>query len=123
LSTWASQILDECKPIAAALDAHAGNGHTAALSAAFACLRNPAMLPSARMLDAMVQAHAGSYADFVLAQSAQHAHKLLGMPFPDALRRRYARAAQRSLAEQRKIEAADVLPFEEFRREYVSLAS
>src|SRR5690606_15412125 len=103
-----------------ALDAHAGSGHADALSAAVAALGHSAMLPSARMLEAMAQAHAGSYPAFVLAQSAQHARKLAGMRLPDAVRRRYARIAQRSLAEQREIEAADVLPFEDFRREYVS---
>jgi glutamate--cysteine ligase len=123
LTAWGLQILDECQPIAAALDAQAGNGHTDALSAAVAALRDPARLPSARMLDAMVQAHAGSYADFVLAQSLQHAHKLIGMPLAEAVRRRYARIAQRSRAQQREIEAADVLPFEDFRREYVSRKS
>ena len=123
MTVWGLQILDECKPIAAALDAQAGSGHTDALSAAVAALRDPAMLPSARMLDAMVQAHAGSYADFVLAQSLQHAHKLIGMPLAEAVRRRYARIAQRSLAQQREVEAADVLPFEDFLREYVSRKS
>jgi glutamate--cysteine ligase len=120
LSAWALQILDECQPIAAALDAHAGSGHTDALSAALACVRDPSMLPSARMLDAMVHTHAGRYAGFVLAQSEQHARALSGMHLPDAVRRRYARIAQRSLAEQREIETADVLRFEDFRREYVS---
>ncbi len=123
LWAWALQILDECQPIAAALDAHAGGGHTDSLSAALACVRDPTMLPSARMLDAMVHKHAGCYAGFVLAQSEQHARELAGMPLPDTVRRRYARIAQRSLAEQRAIEAADVLPFEEFRQKYVSQKS
>jgi glutamate--cysteine ligase len=120
LSAWALQVLDECEPIAAALDAHAGGGHAQALSAAIACLRDPAMLPSARMLRTIEQEHEGSYAGFVLARSARHARELAGMRLPDAVGRRYARMAQRSLAEQRKIEAADVLSFEEFRRDYVS---
>lgn len=123
MSQWAMTILEQCKPIAAALDAHAAQGHTHALSAAIASIRDPDILPSARMLKAMAQEHAGSYAAFVLAQSEQHARELLGMRLPAAVRRRHARMAQRSLARQREMEADDVLSFEEFRRDYVSRRS
>jgi len=45
---------------------------------------------------------------------------LLAMPFPDELQRRFEKMAADSLAEQARIEAADTLDFEEFRRFYVA---
>ena len=120
LSAWALQILGECEPIAAALDAHAGGGHVDALSAAVAALRDPALLPSTRMLHEIARNHAGSFTRFALARSLQHARALLAMQLPAAVKRRYSRIAQRSLTKQREMEAADALPFEDFRRDYVS---
>ena len=45
---------------------------------------------------------------------------LLALPFPEASQQRFERMAADSLAEQARIEAADTLGFEEFRRFYVA---
>ena len=51
---WGGQVLDECEPIATALDAaNETTAHREALAAAVAALHDPAMTPSARVLQTM----------------------------------------------------------------------
>jgi glutamate--cysteine ligase len=118
---WSSEILAECMPIAAALDAaNGGNAHREALASAVAALNDPAATPSARVLEAMARDHGNSYVRFVLAQSLAHRNAILELPFPDEIAERFARMADESAAEQRRIEAADTLPFEAYRQLYLA---
>ena len=124
LAEWGAQILVECAPVAAALDA--ANQTTAygdALASARGAVNDQATTPSARVLAAMARDHDDSYTDFVLAQSVAHRDTLLKLPFSTALADRFARQAAESRSEQRAIEAADTLPFETFRQNYLSPAS
>ena len=125
LFEWGGQVLAECEPIAAALDAAhyattAGTDYSDALAAAVAALDDPASTPSARVLEAMQQNHDGSYLRFVLAQSLQHRIALQSLTLRAEVAQRFARLAEVSLAEQRQIEAADTVPFETFRQQYLS---
>jgi glutamate--cysteine ligase len=125
LREWAGQVLDECKPIAAALDtalepARGGSAHDGALSAAVGALDDPASLPSARVLSEMQQRYEGSYFRFALAYSLRHRGALQGEPFPASVETRFARMAEESVEKQRKIEAADKVPFEKYRQQYLS---
>ena len=125
LFEWGGQVLAECEPIAAALDAalYAGtgsSGYSDALAAAVAALDDPDSTPSARVLEAMQQSHDGSYSRFVLAQSLQHRTALQSLTLRAEVAERFARLAEVSLAEQRRIEAADTVPFETFRQQYLS---
>ena len=121
LVEWGNEVLDACVPIAAALDAaHGGDAHTQAVHAAQAGLANMDSLPSARVLAAMQRDHGGSYGAFVLAQSAQTKAALLGLPFPAELRADFEVSVQASLAAQAALEAADTVPFEDFRKSYLS---
>jgi glutamate--cysteine ligase len=123
LGEWAGQLLAECEPIAAALDAaRGGRAHRDALAGAVRALGEPQSLPSARVLDEMQRRHAGSFARFALAWSRQHRSALLAEPLAGDAAAALARIAEESLAEQRAIEAADTLPFEEYRRRYLSPA-
>ena len=124
LFEWGGQVLAECEPIAAALDAAhyattAGTDYSDALAAAVAALDDPASTPSARVLEAMQQNHDGSYLRFVLAQSLQHRIALQSLTLRAEVAQRFARLAEVSLAEQRQIEAADTVPFETFRQQYL----
>ena len=124
LDDWGGRILAECAPIAAALDAATGShAHRNALASAVAALNDPATTPSARVLDAMARDHGNTYVRFVLAQSIAHRETLLNLPFANDIAERFAHLAESSLAEQREIEAADTLPFETFRQNYLSPAS
>jgi glutamate--cysteine ligase len=121
LVEWGRQLLEECEPIAAALDAaHGGAGYRDALTAAGAALGDPESLPSARVLRAMARDHDNSYVRFVLALSLAHRKALRGLPLPRAVEERLTRLARDSLAEQERIEAADRVPFEAYRRQYLS---
>jgi glutamate--cysteine ligase len=121
LREWAGQLLAECGPIAAALDAaRGGSAHRDALSSAVRAVADPASLPSARVLDEMQQRYDGSYSRFVLGWSLRHRNALRGEPWPAELEARLARMAQSSLEKQRMIEARDEVPFEAYRQQYLS---
>jgi glutamate--cysteine ligase len=121
LRDWAAQVLDECRPIAAALDAaHGGAGYAEALDAAVFTVRDPESEPSARMLLAMAREHGNSFSRFVLAESHAHAAAIRALPLASAVEARFAELARASAAKQREIEAADKVPFEEYRRKYLA---
>ena len=118
---WSSEILAECAPIAAALDdANGCNVHRDALARAVARLNDPAETPSARVLEAMARDHGSSYTRFVLNQSIAHKNALIELPFSTEIAARFARLADESVTEQRRIEAADTLPFEAYRQLYLA---
>ncbi len=113
--------MTECGPIAAALDAANGTAaHREALAAAFAALNDPALTPSARVLQAMAQEHGNSYVRFVLAQSLQHRDAICGLRLAAEVAERFARLAEESRAKQREIEVSDTVPFETYRQQYLA---
>jgi len=120
LARWGGEVLAQCAPFAAALDAaQETQAHARALRAATAALADPQVTPSARVLAAMHE-HGDSYVKFVLAQSIAHKRTLLDVPLPPAVEDRFAAQAQASLEEQRRVEAADVVPFETYRQNYLA---
>ena len=120
LVDWGREVLDECRPIAAALDAAHGTAlHGAALGDAVAALDDTALTPSARVLQAMADDHDNSYVRFALAQSRLHEKTIMELPLGDGVAERFVRLAQESVAEQQRNEAADTLPFETWRQQYL----
>ena len=118
---WGGQVLAECEPIATAVDAaNETTTHREALAAAVAALHDPAMTPSARVLQTMERDYGNSYTRFVLAQSLAHRDTILQLPFPADVADRFARLAEESIVEQRRIEAADTCPFETYRQLYLA---
>jgi glutamate--cysteine ligase len=123
LTAWGEELLDACEPIARALDAtHGTSAYSEAVRAARAGLADPARLPSARVLAEMVERHENSFLRFVRARSQQTRQDLLARPWTPQQQVRYEVMARKSLEDQRAIEAADTLPFEIFRQQYVSPA-
>ncbi|HJV62218.1 MAG TPA: glutamate--cysteine ligase, partial [Albitalea sp.] len=121
IAQWGLEVLAECMPIAEALDAvHGGSGHAAAIDAAAQALRDPARLPSARVLAAMRESHGGSHVGFIAARSRATKQALVQRPLPLEAQAQFEALAAQSLALQERIEAQDTLDFEEFRRQYVS---
>jgi glutamate--cysteine ligase len=117
---WGGDLLGQCEPIAAALDeAHASREYGKVLAAAQRALRDPSSLPSARVLRETEQAHGKSFPDFVLAQSRRHRDDIAARPLAAEVEARYARLASESLAEQRRMEEADDVPFETYRQRYL----
>ena len=125
LVDWAAEILAQCVPIAAALDAVQGGGSRSyrdALSAASQALAAPATLPSARVLATMAQDFGGSYTAFVRAMSEQTRASLSALPWSPAQQAAQQAAATQSVTERHAIEAADTLDFETWRQAYLDPA-
>ncbi|MFN4360185.1 MAG: glutamate--cysteine ligase [Hylemonella sp.] len=123
LRDWGLELVQACEPIARALDAAHGSGdYSAAVAAARAALDDPSRLPSARVLAAMAAEHDNSFLRFVRARSQQTRQELLARPWTPQQQVKYELMARQSVEAQRAIEAADTMPFEIFRQQYVSAA-
>ena len=122
LKAWGEMILQECAPMAAALDAAHGGGsaYRDALGEAGGRLEDPDTTPSARVLHAMARNHGNSFLRFVLIESTLHKGTLKTLELSREARESFARLAAESLDRQRQVEAADKTDFETFRREYLS---
>jgi glutamate--cysteine ligase len=124
LATWGAEILDECRAIATALDAlRGGQAHGTVLEEAFGALRDPRTLPSARVLATMASDFGNSHTRFTEAQSLKAKAALLETPLDKEREARFMDLARRSFAEQQAIEAADNVPFETFRENYLAVSS
>ena len=91
-----------------------------ALAAARDAIADSSTTRSARIIAAIDATDDKSYVAFALAQSGQHRRTLENLPLPVELAARFARMAEESLAAQRRIEAADTVPFETYRQQYLS---
>lgn len=121
LVDWGLELIEQCVPIAAAMDtAHGGHQYADAVAAARVSLQHPDTLPSARVLATMASDFDNSFVKFVRAQSLQTQTSLLALPFSAAQKARYEQVTQDSMVEQKKIESADSMPFEQYRERYVS---
>ena len=122
LVDWGLTIIDECLPIARSIDAALATGalHVEAVEAARRSLQHPDTLPSARVLRAMTDEHENSFVRFVRTRSVQTRDALLAMPLTPEQADRQRRMVEDSVRAQREIETSDTLPFEEFRKQYVS---
>jgi len=118
---WGAEIVQECESIANALDdAHGTSDYSIAVQNAARALSDPAATPSARILDEMQAQHDNSYFAFIMARSKQYRLSMLEEPVSDLMAARFARMATESVTRQRETEAADTVPFELFRRQYIS---
>jgi glutamate--cysteine ligase len=121
LTDWGAELLRECGPVADALDdAHQTTDYGDALRAAQALLLQPDLLPSARVLAVMQQDFDNSFIGFTRAQSQQTKAKLLALPFSAAQQAKFGALSDQSVRDQQAIEAADTLPFEVYRQQYMS---
>ena len=121
LVDWGSDIVSQCEPIAAQLDAaHGTLDYSAALASARLGLSHPDTLPSARVLQAMASDHDNSFVQFVRAQSEKTRAHLLGLPFSKQQQAHFQSLSKQSIADQKKIESLDSMPFEQYREQYVS---
>ncbi|RYX91813.1 MAG: glutamate--cysteine ligase [Comamonadaceae bacterium] len=121
LAGWGAELLDAFAPIASQLDAlHASTDYSAALASARHGLAEPDTLPSARVLAAMAKDHDNSFVSFARSRSLLAREHLDALPFPAVDQARFEAMAAASVLEQKKIEAADTMPFEIYRQQYVS---
>jgi glutamate--cysteine ligase len=121
LTDWAAELLQQCLPIAAALDAvHGGSAYGDVVAAARGNLDRPETLPSARMLSAMQSDFGGSYTAFIRAQAEQTRNHMLALPWSAAHQAAFEALARVSVEKRLAIEAADTVDFETFRQAYLS---
>ncbi|WP_394788218.1 glutamate--cysteine ligase [Rhodoferax sp.] len=121
LAEWGTDIVAQCRPIAAALDAaHGGTQYSDALLAADAALANPDLLSSAKVLAAMQQEHDSSFVPFIAAQSAKTRDILLDLPFSAEQQAKFEAMSVESVQAQKAIEAADTMPFDVYLPQYLS---
>jgi len=122
LLEWAGQLVAECAPLAAQLDAAlGGSAYRESQALAAAKLADPALTPSARVLAAMAAQHDNSYTAFALAQSRAHRAAFDRLPLSQAAAQRFDAMAKESVELQKRMEAQDKLPFEDWRKRYLSL--
>ena len=119
---WGARVIDECLVLAQALDRELGTPgrHLRPVEAAAQRWREPASLPSARLLAAMASDFGGSFKVLALELSNRSHEHWLGQPLEPEVRARLAVAADVSLREQRRREAADTMPFEDYRQQYLA---
>jgi glutamate--cysteine ligase len=121
LTDWAAELLQQCLPIAAALDAvHGCSAYADVVAAARAGLDRPETLPSARILSAMQRDFGGSYTAFIRAQAEQTRNHMLALPWSAAHQAAFEALARVSVEKRQAIEAADTVDFETFRQAYLS---
>ena len=121
LVDWGRELLAQFLPIAERMDALDGaTRHVQALEAARAIIAQPDRAPSAQVLSAMAGESGNSYLDFTASRSLKVRDGLLAMPFGDDMQAHFAALSRTSLEEQARIEANDSMPFEIFRKEYLS---
>ena len=121
LAQWGTEVLREIEPIAEALDAAVGGAaYRDALASALSVMAEPETAPSARVLHAMARNHGNAYVRFILALSLQHQGTLKNLALPQDTERYFVRLAEKSLVEQKQIEARDNVDFETYRRLYLS---
>ena len=120
LRDWANELIARIAPVAALLDAqHNDDGvHAASLAAQKAKIDDPALTPSARVLD-QVRA-IGSSAAFGLRQSELHAAYFRDGALMPAEELMFAELTAASLAEQAAIEQAPSGSFDDFVAAYNS---
>ena len=121
LTAWGAEVVAQCAPIAAALDAaHGGTQYSDTLTSASAALLDAGTLPSARVLAAMASSHDNSFIRFTRAQSEKTQGILQAQALSAAQLAHFAALTEESVREQKNIEASDTMPFEQYRQQYVS---
>jgi len=118
LRDWAEEICAVLDRICSLLDGGAPDGpYCRALEMQREGIADPERLPSARMLAEMA-ASDESYFQYAMRLSREHQDFFVRSQLDDARRGQFEDEAERSLTEQREIEAADTLTFPEYLENY-----
>lgn len=120
LKEWALELVERIRPVAQLLDDqhNEGNVHESSLNLQKAKIINPALTPSARVLEEIRSL--GSAKAFGLRQSELHAASFRDSPLMPAEEALFDEMAEKSLADQAAIETADSGSFDDFVAAYNS---
>lgn len=122
LTGWAAEMLDAMRGIAEILDADDTlKPYTRSLDEQAARVSDPERTLSARML-AEMRSNGESFEEYALRLSNEHARMFRDRFLPAERAEFFRREAEKSLEEQRQMEAGDKLPFDEFLQRYFAQA-
>lgn len=114
LRAWANEFCADLSHSAAILDdIHGGSAHKDSLAVQTAKVNDPSLTPSGRIL-AEMQANKLSFFDFSMQQSLKHKTYLQNNGLDAATIAHMQAMSEKSRVEQRKIEEADTLSFDEY---------
>ena len=118
---WATELLDGCQQIASMIDRVNGDdAHDFALDCQRKKLADPALTPSARILEQM-RNQSIPFFRFAMNASLAHSGYYADHPLRDARLAEFEALALESIAEQKAMEEADTETFEEFLEHYLAL--
>jgi len=118
LTSWAGELCDAMAGFADVLDENqAGTPYKLALQEQVEAVRDPDRTLSARVLDGM-RTHGEGYYHFAKRMSLQHQQYFLDLPDTKEDADSFTETAEKSLSDQRAIEDADEVPFDEFLKNY-----
>jgi len=117
---WAETLMQDIAHSAALLDhLHETGAYDESLAAQRAKLADADLTPSGRMLREM-QAGQMSFFEFALQQTRAHSARLYNDGLDAAVLDEFRRASSESIEQQRAVEAADAISFDEFLRDWNS---
>jgi glutamate--cysteine ligase len=120
MQVWAERVLGDIRPLAALLDElHGDDLYTYSLDQQAAKLADPALTPSARMLEIM-RSQKIPYFRFVMNQSIAHKGYFDEHPLRDRSLLEYEQLARASIDRQHELEAADDVDFDTFLESYLA---
>lgn len=115
---WAESLFADMTSVAELLDRHhQGDRYCQTLATLRARLDNPALTPSAQILDIM-QETGQSYFRVAMNHAEQHRQYFLDTQLSADIEKQFREEAEASLERQREVEAADTLPFDRFLANY-----
>ena len=120
LLEWGEHLLDNIASCAALLDeAHRTTAYSDALQLQRDKLHDPALTPSARVLEEIRQ-HGDSFFAFALAQSQAHNQHFRARPLDESDQRAFAELARQSLVDQEALEQGDSIDFDTYVERYLA---
>jgi glutamate--cysteine ligase len=121
LPNWGREILDKVATIARAIDLTAGgDSYTQAVAMMHGLIDEPMATPSARLLEELKGTNS-SFFDFAISVARGHREYFTSItPMSDERRGEFEREADRSIEQQRQIEADDKVGFDEYLANYFS---
>tara|TARA_R110002126_G_scaffold43475_30_gene124659 strand:- start:36 stop:1622 length:1587 start_codon:yes stop_codon:yes gene_type:complete len=115
---WAEQIFADMMPIANWLDeAYQGSAYQAALKQFYLCLLDPAQTLSGQLLNQLLATQQDN-GHFMLAKAEQYRTQLLDENYQFYSEDQFAAAMKESEQQQRQIELADTLSFDQYITDY-----
>lgn len=118
LQCWGKIICERMQPIAELLDGlHHNRDYTNALGAQLAKLDEPELTPSARIVTELKNCNESFY-EFAMRKSSEHEQHFKDLTHNSGTDREFVEWAETSLDNQKRIEAADDIDFDEFLNRY-----